>query len=39
MGLEWRERDHEEVDVSMEIYPGAQMKLRRSGIYKFWALK
>jgi hypothetical protein len=39
MVLEWRERDHEEVDVTMERDPGAQMALRICGIYKFWALK
>jgi hypothetical protein len=39
MVLEWREREHEEVDVAVERDLGAQMELRRCGIYKFWALK
>jgi hypothetical protein len=39
MVLEWREREHEEVDVAVERDPGAQMELRICGIYKFWALK
>jgi hypothetical protein len=39
MVLEWRERDHEKVDAALEIYAGAQLALKRCGIYKFWALK
>jgi hypothetical protein len=39
MVLEWREREHEEVDVVVERDPGAQMALKRCGLYKFWALK
>jgi hypothetical protein len=37
--LEWREREHDEVDVTMERDPGAQMALKIYGLYKFWALK
>jgi hypothetical protein len=37
--LEWREREHEEVDVIVDRDPGAQMALKRCGLYKFWALK
>jgi hypothetical protein len=37
--LEWREREHEEVDVAVDRDPGAQMALKRCGLYKFWALK
>jgi hypothetical protein len=39
MVLEWREREHEEVDVAVERDPGAQLALKICGIYKFWALK
>jgi hypothetical protein len=39
MVLEWREREHEEVDVAVERDPGAQMALKICGLYKFWALK
>jgi hypothetical protein len=39
MVLEWREREHEEVDVAVDRDPGAQMALKRCGLYKFWALK
>jgi hypothetical protein len=39
MVLEWREREHEEVDVVVERYLEAQMVLKRCGLYKFWALK
>jgi hypothetical protein len=39
MVLEWREREHEEVDVVVERDMGAQMALKRCGFYKFWALK
>jgi len=35
MVLEWREREHEEVDAVMERDLGAQMDLKRCGIYKF----
>jgi hypothetical protein len=39
MVLEWREREHEEVDVAVERYPGAQIALKRCGLYKFWDVK
>jgi hypothetical protein len=39
MVLEWREREHEEVDAAVERDHGAQMELRICGLYKFWALK
>jgi hypothetical protein len=39
MVLEWREREHEEVDAAVERDPGVQMALRRCGLYKFWTLK
>jgi hypothetical protein len=39
MVLEWREREHEEVDVAVERYEGAQISLKICGIYKFWTLK
>jgi hypothetical protein len=37
--LEWREREHEEVDATMERDAGAQLALKIRGLYKFWALK
>jgi hypothetical protein len=39
MVLEWREREHEEVDVVVERDPRAQMTLIICGLYKFWDLK
>jgi hypothetical protein len=39
MVLEWRERDHEEVDVAEERDPGAYMALKSCGIYNFWPVK
>jgi hypothetical protein len=39
MVLEWRKREHEEVDVVVERDPRAQMALKICGLYKFWALK
>jgi hypothetical protein len=39
MVLEWREREHEEVDAAMDRDLGAQMDLKICGLYKFWALK
>jgi len=39
MVLEWRKREHEEVDVAVEKYLGDQPALKRCGIYKFWDLK
>jgi hypothetical protein len=39
MVLEWRERDHEEVDAVVERDPMAQVALKRCGLDNFWALK
>jgi hypothetical protein len=39
MVLEWREREHEEVDVAVDIDLWAQMALKICVLYKFWALK
>jgi hypothetical protein len=39
MVLEWREREHEEVDATMERDLGAQMALKICGLYKFLDLK
>jgi hypothetical protein len=39
MVLEWREREHEEVDVVVKRDLGAQMDLKRCGIYNFVSLK
>ena len=39
MVLEWREREHAEVDAALERDPGAQMALIICGICKFWAHK
>jgi hypothetical protein len=39
MVLEWREREHEEVDVFVDKDPRAQMALKICGLYKFLALK
>jgi hypothetical protein len=39
MVLEWREREHEEVDAAVERDPVAQAALKICGLYKFWALK
>ena len=39
MVLEWREREHEEVDVVVERDIGDQMALKICKLYKFWALK
>jgi hypothetical protein len=39
MVLEWREREHEEVDVAVERDMVAQAALKICGRYKFWALK
>jgi hypothetical protein len=39
MVIEWREREHEEVDVVVERDVRAQQDLQRCGIYKFWAIK
>jgi hypothetical protein len=39
MVLEWREREHEEVDVVVERDSRDQMALKICGLYKFWSLK
>jgi hypothetical protein len=39
MVIEWREREHEEVDVAVERDMRAQKYLQICGIYKFWAIK
>jgi hypothetical protein len=39
MVIEWREREHEEIDAAMERDAGAQKVLKICGLYKFWALK
>jgi hypothetical protein len=39
MVLEWREREHVEVDVVVERDTRAQMSLKTCGLYNFWALK
>jgi hypothetical protein len=39
MVIEWREREHEEVDVVVERDVRAQQALQRCGLYKFWAIK
>jgi hypothetical protein len=39
MLLEWREREHKELVVVVDRYLGAQMDMKKCGLYKFWALK
>jgi len=39
MVLEWREREHEEIDAAVERNVGVQQALKRCDLYKFWALK
>jgi hypothetical protein len=39
MVLEWREREHAEVDAAVDRDLGTQMALKRCVLYKFWALK
>jgi hypothetical protein len=39
MVLEWREREHEEVVAAVGRDLGAQLALKRCGVYKFWSLK
>jgi hypothetical protein len=39
MVLEWREREHEEIDEMVERNVGAQKDLKRCGICKFWLSK
>ena len=39
MVLEWREREHEEVDAAVERDVGEKLAIKRCGLYKFWTLK
>jgi hypothetical protein len=39
MVIEWREREHEEIDAIVGRDARAQQYLKRCGLYKFWALK
>jgi hypothetical protein len=39
MVIEWREREHEDVDAAVEGDMRAQKALQICGIYKFWAIK
>jgi hypothetical protein len=39
MVIEWKEREHEEVDATIERDAKAQQALKRCGIYKFSAIK
>jgi hypothetical protein len=39
MVIEWRERQHEEIDIAVGRDARAQQDLKRCGLYKFWALK
>jgi hypothetical protein len=39
MALEWKERENEVVYVAVDRDMGAQMAMKRCGLYKFWALK
>ena len=36
MVLEWREREHEDVDREFHRYINAQQALKICGLYKFW---
>ena len=38
MVLEWREREHEDVDREFHWYINAQQALKICGLYKFWKL-
>ena len=38
MVLEWREREHGEVEEAVRADTMAQQALRRCGLYKFWCL-
>ena len=38
MVLEWREREHEDVDRDVQADPMAQKALRACGLYNFWFL-
>jgi hypothetical protein len=39
MVLEWRDKEHEEVDAAVERVAGTQIALKRCGLSEFWALK
>jgi hypothetical protein len=39
MVIEWREREHEEVDVAIEGDMDAPKYFQICGLYKFWAIK
>jgi hypothetical protein len=39
MVIEWREREHEEVDATIERDMRAHKALKRCGLCKFWAIK
>jgi hypothetical protein len=39
MVIEWREREHEEVDAAIERYVRAQQDLQRCGIYRVLDIK
>jgi hypothetical protein len=39
MVIEWREREHEEIDAVVGRDARAQKYLKRCGLYKFWSLK
>jgi hypothetical protein len=39
MVIEWREREHEEVDAAVERNVRAQKYLQICGLYKFWVIK
>ena len=38
MVLEWREREHGDVEEAVRVDRMAQEALRRRGLYKFWCL-
>ena len=38
MVLEWREREHGDVEEVVQDYLMAQQALRACGLYKFWSL-
>ena len=38
MVLEWREREHEDVDTEVQHDANSQQDLRGCGLYKFWKL-
>jgi hypothetical protein len=39
MVIEWKERDHEEVDVAVERDVRVQKDLQRCGLYKCFSIK